>query len=131
MEEVPTAASGSHGITRHPCRLSGIAITRALVLERYCWSVTGRQTREERQTAGDAERLRHAIRRARSDLGLSQEDVAHRAGMATSTLRKIEAGSTVDPSFFSVMALLKVLGLDPNSLDLDLNSGGTWSPRSS
>jgi len=60
--------------------------------------------------------LSEAIRKARVSQGLSQEHVAFHAGVSVSTLRKIESAFTVDPSFFSVMAILSVLELDPREV---------------
>jgi transcriptional regulator with XRE-family HTH domain len=51
-----------------------------------------------------------AIRQVREERGLSQHDVARRAGVNASTLRSIEAGDC-DPSSRVVMRVLKALGV--------------------
>lgn len=42
---------------------------------------------------------------------LSQQAIAHRAGIAIGTIRAIESGRTVEPGFFTIIELLDALGL--------------------
>ena len=50
------------------------------------------------------------LRSMRERAGLSQEQLAARAGLATGTVRKIETGAVTEPGFFTVMTLLRILG---------------------
>ncbi len=67
-----------------------------------------------RKQAGDSWRaaslrLGQLIRRARHARQQSQEGVARRAGLATSTVRKIESNSIQEPGVFTVLALMDAL----------------------
>lgn len=66
------------------------------------------------------QRLATSLRRARDQAGLSQEDVAYRAGMTRYTYQKYEKGesrpgSPANPTLRSLLALSQVLGV---SLDV-------------
>lgn len=50
------------------------------------------------------------IRSARKDAGITQEDLAHLAGVSVRTVRAIETG-TGNPSLQAVLAVSGVLGL--------------------
>lgn len=54
-------------------------------------------------------RLAERIRNCRDELGLSQPQLAHMAGISLDTLRKIEQGSVAAPSFFIVADLAQAL----------------------
>lgn len=61
-----------------------------------------------------AQRLATSLRRARSTAGLSQEDVAYRAGMTRYTYQKYEKGESrpsrpANPTLRSLLALSQVL----------------------
>lgn len=65
--------------------------------------------------------LGHALARARSARGLSQERVAHAAGISTFTYRKLEKGESnpgtpANPRLRTLVALGQVLGIDPADL---------------
>lgn len=69
-----------------------------------------------RKQAGDSwrdesMRLARLIRDKRTDRKESQERVARVAGLATSTLRKIESNSIQEPGVFTVLALMRALEL--------------------
>jgi transcriptional regulator with XRE-family HTH domain len=51
------------------------------------------------------------LRWRREQLGLSQEQLAYKAGVAASTVRKIETGAVVEPGYFTILSLLRVLGV--------------------
>lgn len=51
-----------------------------------------------------------SIRSARKDAGITQEDLAHLAGVSVRTVRAIETG-TGNPSLQAVVAVSGVLGL--------------------
>lgn len=56
------------------------------------------------------------VRAARRQADLTQEELARRVGIGTSTLRSIEAGKADGPNFYSVLSLLAALDIDPNAL---------------
>lgn len=63
-----------------------------------------------------AQRLATALRRAREDAGLSQEQVAYRAGLTRYTYQKYEKGesrpgSPANPTLRTLLSLSQVLGL--------------------
>ncbi|MFH9087114.1 MULTISPECIES: helix-turn-helix transcriptional regulator [unclassified Streptomyces] len=68
-------------------------------------------TPEERERG---ERLGQLLRAARGDR--SMVDVAAEAGVSAETLRKIETGRAPTPTFFTVAALARVLGLSMDDL---------------
>lgn len=63
-----------------------------------------------------AQELATALRRAREDAGLSQEQVAYRAGLTRYTYQKYEKGesrpgSPANPTLRTMLALSQVLGV--------------------
>lgn len=58
---------------------------------------------------GASLRLAQLIRRERHARHQSQEGVAREAGLATSTVRKIESNSIREPGVFTVLALMGAL----------------------
>ncbi|WP_327047125.1 helix-turn-helix domain-containing protein [Microbispora sp. NBC_01189] len=73
----------------------------------------GRKRREASQYAEQAVRLSRHLRALRTDAGYTQEQLAARARVTLATLRKIETGRTVEPGYFTVLALLRALGIQP------------------
>ncbi len=71
-----------------------------------------RSTRETSRYRPGAERLAELLKRRRGDLGLSQQQLAERSGIAIGTVRAIERHRTVEPGFFTVLAMAEALGLD-------------------
>lgn len=61
---------------------------------------------------GASLRLARLVRREREARKQSQESVARQAGLATSTVRKIESNSIREPGVFTVLALMGALELD-------------------
>jgi putative transcriptional regulator len=59
---------------------------------------------------GDVGSIGASIRSARKDAGITQEDLAHLAGVSVRTVRAIETG-TGNPSLQAVAAVSGVLGL--------------------
>jgi transcriptional regulator with XRE-family HTH domain len=51
------------------------------------------------------------LKKARLAAGLSQSDLAARAGLSRMTVQKIEAGA-IDPRLSALLVLLRALGLD-------------------
>ena len=61
-------------------------------------------------------RLGSLVRHARTRRELTQEDLARRVGMGTSTLRALESGRADGPNFYSVLDLMSALGIEPEEL---------------
>ncbi len=59
---------------------------------------------------GPSQALATAIRQLREDRGITQEDLAHEAGITTGTLSKIERG-LANPSWTTVERIAGALGL--------------------
>jgi transcriptional regulator with XRE-family HTH domain len=59
--------------------------------------------------------LAAAIKAFRSENGLSQEDLAHQAGITTSALARIESGR-VDPAWGTVRSIASGLGVSLSAL---------------
>ena len=55
--------------------------------------------------------LAHALQEARRAAGLSQADLAERAGVSRMTVQKLEAGA-IDPRVSTIVVLVRALGLD-------------------
>lgn len=60
--------------------------------------------------------LGQIIKQARKEAGITQDELSDRAGLAYSTLAKIEQGAIKAPSFFTVYALSEALGLEIGEL---------------
>jgi transcriptional regulator with XRE-family HTH domain len=76
----------------------------------------GRARRENSRFREEAEVLAARLRELRTDRGLTQEQLAGRAQVAVSTLRKIESGRVVEPGYFTMLSLAKALGIDLHEL---------------
>jgi transcriptional regulator with XRE-family HTH domain len=77
----------------------------------------GRRRRADSRYAEQAARLAAQLRALREQEGLSQEQVAARAGVAVSTVRKIETGAVVEPGYFTVVAMMRALQVKDNDSD--------------
>lgn len=77
----------------------------------------GRKKRADSPHAAHAAELADRLRDRRLRADLTQEQLAMRAGVALSTLRKIETGLVVEPGYFTVLAILGALGISPADLD--------------
>ena len=62
------------------------------------------------------ERMAKLIRTKRNRKGLTQEDLAEKSGVSAGTVRKIESAETLDPGFFTVADVARVLGLNLDAL---------------
>ncbi|WP_167454742.1 helix-turn-helix domain-containing protein [Micromonospora arborensis] len=71
----------------------------------------GRSKRGDSRFRDQANRLSARLRSARIERGLTQEQLAARAQVAVSTLRKIESGQVVEPGYFTVLSLASALAL--------------------
>ena|SRR6266571_3995724 len=69
----------------------------------------GRSRRAESRYTEQAGQLAVFLRRRREQKGLSQEQLASQAEVAVSTVRKIETGTVIEPGYFTVLSLLRVL----------------------
>jgi len=76
----------------------------------------GRARRENSRFKQQAEVLATRLRTLRSQRGLTQEQLAHQAQVAVSTLRKIESGHVIEPGYFTVLSLANALGIDLTDL---------------
>jgi transcriptional regulator with XRE-family HTH domain len=76
----------------------------------------GRKKREDSPYTEQSRRLSSWLRSLRDGRGLSQDDLARRADIPVATLRAIEAGAVVNPGYFTIMALLDILGPRPEDL---------------
>lgn len=71
----------------------------------------------EAEWASFAQRFATSLRTARQRAGLSQEDVAYRAGLTRYTYQKYEKGESrpghpANPTLRTLLALAQVLGVD-------------------
>lgn len=76
-----------------------------------------RPRREDSPHRVASQRLSIALKASREAQGLSQQEVANRARVAIGTVRAIEAFRTVEPGYFTVLALAGTLGLNLEGLD--------------
>jgi transcriptional regulator with XRE-family HTH domain len=71
----------------------------------------GRKKRADSQYGPQAAELASQLRALRVRAELTQEQLAVRAGIALSTLRKIETGKVNEPGYFTIVAMLHALGV--------------------
>jgi len=76
----------------------------------------GRTRREVSQFREQAEQLAARLRALRMARGLTQEQLAARAQVAVSTLRKIESVRVVEPGYFTVLSIAAALDVDLDPL---------------
>ncbi len=74
-----------------------------------------RPKRSDSPHAAAAKRLGQQLRAARKKQLMSQQQLAEQAGVSIGTVRAMESRS-VDPSFFTVLALSRAVALDPEQL---------------
>ena len=65
--------------------------------------------------------LGERVRKQRQLIALSQDDVAHLAGMNVSNYGKIERGLS-NPTFHTIVRIAVVLGIDPGTLIVGLGA---------
>lgn len=83
--------------------------------------VARRDSSSDEEWAVYAQRLATTLRRARKDSGLSQEQLAYRAGLVRYTYQKYEKGesrpgSPSNPTLRTLLALSQVLGVPVGDL---------------
>ncbi len=71
----------------------------------------GRRSRAESRYADQAERLAAQLRALREQHGMTQEQLAAQAQISVATVRNIERMVVVEPSLFTVLAIVRVLGV--------------------
>lgn len=76
----------------------------------------GRSRRAESRYVEQAERLAARLRALRERAGMSQEQLAARAEVSVATIRKIETVAVVEPGYFTILAILRVLGVTTEEL---------------
>jgi transcriptional regulator with XRE-family HTH domain len=93
-----------------------------------------RSKREQSPHREAAAELGRRLRAAREGKQMSQQHLAARASVAIGTVRALERARSVDPSFFTVLALARALELDVGDLIATvanvLPSGSATSPGS-
>jgi DNA-binding XRE family transcriptional regulator len=82
-----------------------------------CWSCQLGARREDSRFRDQAQVLAARLRAVRTSQGLTHEQLASRARVAVSTLRKTESGRVVEPRYFTMLLLA-------NALDIDLHELG-------
>jgi transcriptional regulator with XRE-family HTH domain len=70
----------------------------------------GRRKRAESRYTEQAERLAARLRALREQRGMTQEQLAAQAAISVATVRNIERMAVVEPFFFTVLAIVRVLG---------------------
>jgi transcriptional regulator with XRE-family HTH domain len=78
----------------------------------------GRRKRSESRYLEQASRLATRIRELRQHAGMTQEQLAARAGVSVSTLRKIEDRRVAEPGYFTITAILHALGVSHEEINL-------------
>jgi transcriptional regulator with XRE-family HTH domain len=71
--------------------------------------VPNRRSRDDSPHREAAARLGRRLRQAREVRQLSQQHLATQASIAIGTVRSVESGRSVDPSFFTVLAMVDAL----------------------
>lgn len=90
-------------------------------VDRDAEDVGHRDDNIDEEWAAYAQKLATTLRRARDEAGLSQEQVAYRAGLTRYTYQKYEKGesrpgSPANPTLRTMLALSQVLGVTMASL---------------
>lgn len=72
--------------------------------------------------------LGQVLRRARLSKGLSAQDLAEKAGMSIDTVRSIENGRTLSPSFFTVLRFADALNIRLDFIHSELQESDNGKP---
>jgi transcriptional regulator with XRE-family HTH domain len=75
-----------------------------------------RASRSESPHRDAAATLAKRLRDARTKQGVSQQEVARRAAVSIGTVRSLEGGRSVDPSYFTVLAIAQALEISMSDL---------------
>lgn len=84
-----------------------------------------RPTRAQSSHRFAAAALGARLKRAREERKLSQQEVALRASLAIGTVRAVESQRSVDPSFFTILALADALEIEVGVLVAEVRSQGS------
>jgi transcriptional regulator with XRE-family HTH domain len=76
----------------------------------------GRRRRADSRYSEQAARLAARLRELREGAGITQERLAALAGVGIATVRKLETGKVIEPGYFTVMALIRALGVTPGEI---------------
>jgi transcriptional regulator with XRE-family HTH domain len=68
------------------------------------------------------------VRARRQELGLSQQEVAFRAGISIGIVHRLETGRTTDPHFSTLEGLAKALSINVEDLVRKEESPGPLAP---
>ena len=90
----------------------------------------GRRKRADSRYAAQAAQLARHLRESREAAGMSQERLAREAQVAVSTVRKIETGAVLEPGYFTVVAVLAVLGPCPAPATDVPGTAARWANQS-
>ncbi|GIF23409.1 hypothetical protein Ate02nite_61390 [Paractinoplanes tereljensis] len=89
----------------------------------------GRARRENSRYRPQAGLLATRLRTVRIAQGLTQGEVARRAGIGIATLRKIESGNVVEPGYFTVLAIAAALSAEPALLSAAVSTERLLPPE--
>ena len=85
----------------------------------------GRAKRDESRFRAQAAALAARLRTLRAGKGMTQEQLAGRAQVAVSTLRKIESCRVVEPGYFTVLSIADALGVAASDLEEVAEASGS------
>jgi transcriptional regulator with XRE-family HTH domain len=77
----------------------------------------GRRKRADSGHVARAAVLAERIRILRQTADMTQQQLASQAGVALSTLRKIETGQITEPGYFTILAIVSALGISLQELN--------------
>ena len=80
-------------------------------------------THDERPTGGRKRAGRCDLRTARKRAGLTQEQLAKKAGVRQGMVSKLESGHIRNPRFSTVLSLARALERDPETLRFEARDG--------
>jgi DNA-binding XRE family transcriptional regulator len=101
----------------HDTLLSAINFDRSKFITTLETVPAGRAKREESRFRDQASRLAIRLRALRIEREMTQEQLAGRAKIAVSTLRKIESSRVIEPGYFTMLSIAAALGIPIRDLE--------------